>query len=410
MSVKILSLLVLVCLLPFGSAFAQIDSAAPDMFFEAGYRYLYGSDLFAMTTYDQGEILYDACGNALTETGSWQQIIAVDENNLIVTGFDGLKGVLASDGTLLVPPLFDFVAVYDPWAIAVSYAEGSENDFDVIDESGAEARYLTCNEVSVYFLKDGCRKEMTDRSGFAGFKAAYGCLNIEDRNGLIHSFDADGTLYYSIAEYTDDFKWVPCNAGVYYDDDEYLVGLCDRDGQPLSEPEYISVCVCPGTDYYIIEDEDCMYGLIASDGDVVLVPQYTDIMTLGYGVYDTCGIFAAINDDEGTVTLIDTVTGNCNIVDITEAYDTVFDGCCLMIMYDDGTCKVIGADGNESVLPEGMDWNSIGHGLFVAYEEQAVAVDRTGATVITGSDIFYTPDGHLVVVVDDGMMVFNPGK
>lgn len=404
---KVLSLIIVAAFLFAGFAFAQVDMEHPDAFMKSGIRYLYGSNSFAQMTADNHEILINIKGEAMTDANAYNMIIAINEKYFIVTA-NGKQGVISDTGTELIAPAYDFIYVNADWALAYIYDKGTDDDFDVADEEEDGTVYYINKKIDLYSLKNAAIVTEMDRDGLEEYYSENGFLNIQDRDGNIHSYNSDGTAAAACGDSLYDFSWAKGDYSTYYDEDEFYVGLCDKNGKHLSDPIYSTIYIVPGKNQFVFESEDYLYGVIDTQGNVVVEPEFTEILAIEYGAYERCGVFAGRNDDDETITLIDTVNNTKTTVDVSGVYDVLFDGYALFITNEDNTFETIAPDGTDTVLPQGYEWISIGFGTYLSFtSDNAVAVDMYGQTVAEGSDIYYTPDGHLCVVVDDGTMVFN---
>ena len=137
------------------------------------------------------------------------------------------------------------------------------------------------DSVDIYNLTKGACVGTLARDGYKDADDAYNVINIEDRKGVITSYDADfnalGTVKYS---FDDDYATPEYTT--YRENGRY--GIKDAAGNIVMEPSYSSIDAFYG-DYATVYNGE-KYGLINTKGELVLPTQFDRIRRNYYGPYD----------------------------------------------------------------------------------------------------------------------------
>ena len=210
------------------------------------------------------------------------------------------SGVFDEQGNLLVPYQYGVVDILSKdWVVAIKISETSSTDYDYTASSD-NTKHFVIDSVDIYNLtKDACVGTLA-RDGYKDADDVYNIINIEDRKGVITSYDADfnalGTVKYS---FDDDYATPEYTT--YRENGRY--GIRDAAGNIVMEPSYSSIDTFYG-DYATVYNGE-KYGLINTKGELVLPTQFDRIrrnysgpydQKTGSDSYEAAGYFCVLSD------------------------------------------------------------------------------------------------------------------
>lgn len=422
---KLISLTLVLCLLLAVCPMAMAISATPEYTLNGDYHLFRTVDML-YTVGSHGEVLCTMDGKALTNYNHGSMWMNDCGNCFKISDREtSLTGLLALDGTEIAPIEFDSVTVTDEWAVGYHYAPGTDDDWDVKLFTGDKLIPMVIDTATVFSIASGKQTAVLNRSEMLQWDARYGYINIEDRSGVIHTYDSSFKEVSTAADYYYSFAPVHTEYTTWMDDDTYLEGLADTEGRQLSEAIYDYVSIVAGqNDWFQIYSEDDLLGLLDSNGEEVVPLMFTELLTAdcrdGSSVFTTCGIFAGYTDDE-TVTMFDARTGAEASVDVS-GYDYVrFLGTCLVAEQGDNY-TYFGADGKQLDLDYNNEWMEeyvLSCGTFIVCsdlddgngEEFACLMDDHGNILLTAEYIYdFSMSGYVIAYNDGVCDIYNLAK
>ena len=245
-------------------------------------RFIYDSSLIRVQQNDGYHVLRidgtDVTGEAYSSnfTYAYGYVCAA-----LANGGLNSSGVFDEQGNLLVPYQYGVVDILSKdWVVAIKISETSSTDYDYTASSD-NTKHFVIDSVDIYNLTKGACVGTLARDGYKDADDVYNVINIEDRKGVITSYDADfnalGTVKYS---FDDDYATPEYTT--YRENGRY--GIKDAAGNIVMEPSYSSIDAFYG-DYATVYNGE-KYGLINTKGELVLPTQFDRIRRNYYGPYD----------------------------------------------------------------------------------------------------------------------------
>ena len=190
-------------------------------------------------------------------------------------------GVFDEQGNLLVPYQYGVVDILSKdWVVAIKISETSSTDYDYTASSD-NTKHFVIDSVDIYNLTKGACVGTLARDGYKDADDVYNVINIEDRKGVITSYDADfnalGTVKYSF-----DSDYATPDYTTYRENGRY--GIKDAAGNIVMEPSYSSIDAFYG-DYATVYNGE-KYGLINDKGELIVPTQFDRVRRNYYGPYD----------------------------------------------------------------------------------------------------------------------------
>ena len=190
-------------------------------------------------------------------------------------------GVFDEQGNLLVPYQYGVVDILSKdWVVAIKISETSSTDYDYTASSD-NTKHFVIDSVDIYNLTKGACVGTLARDGYKDADDVYNVINIEDRKGVITSYDADfnalGTVKYSF-----DSDYATPEYTTYRENGRY--GIKDAAGNIVMEPSYSSIDAFYG-DYATVYNGE-KYGLINDKGELIVPTQFDRVRRNYYGPYD----------------------------------------------------------------------------------------------------------------------------
>ena len=184
-------------------------------------------------------------------------------------------------GNLLVPYQYGVVDILSKdWVVAIKISETSSTDYDYTASSD-NTKHFVIDSVDIYNLTKGACVGTLARDGYKDADDVYNVINIEDRKGVITSYDADfnalGTVKYSF-----DSDYATPEYTTYRENGRY--GIKDAAGNIVMEPSYSSIDAFYG-DYATVYNGE-KYGLINDKGELIVPTQFDRVRRNYYGPYD----------------------------------------------------------------------------------------------------------------------------
>ena len=221
------------------------------------------------------------------------------------------RGLLASDGTTVIPVEYDDVDVLsENWAVGVRLepAEEEDSDYRALFGDG----YYKITTVDIYNLTSGAMVATLSRDDYGRAKAYDQYLNVTDRtNGVTQVYDATFTAIKEVGDYFDT-SMVPDYTTF---NDNGMQGLKAPDGTVILEPttyKMINTDVKDG--YFMVSDYD-HYGLCDLSGKLVVPMEYKTI-SLVDSAYVNYG-YASVKTDDDRIGFVNVDTGETFITDYT---------------------------------------------------------------------------------------------
>ena len=342
-------------------------------------RFIYDSSLIRVQQNDGYHVLRidgtDVTGEAYSSnfTYAYGYVCAA-----LANGGLNSSGVFDEQGNLLVPYQYGVVDILSKdWVVAIKISETSSTDYDYTASSD-NTKHFVIDSVDIYNLTKGACVGTLARDGYKDADDVYNVINIEDRKGVITSYDADfnalGTVKYS---FDDDYATPEYTT--YRENGRY--GIKDAAGNIVMEPSYSSIDTFYGGYATVYNGEK--YGLINDKGELIVPTQFDRVRRNYYGPYDketgkdgyeAAGYFYVLSDGKvGFVNMKGEVTCEPkyseNIMDVYGA----------SALYTDmeNNRHLLAADGNDVVV----DYKSI-QGLEGASGMLFKVYDGNGSGVI----------------------------
>lgn len=334
--------------------------------------------------------LLDLNGNLLTEaiytddfTGAYGYVFAVLDDG------SGACGLLDTDGATVIPFQYGTVfTVSEQWAAGVTLAAGTDDDYDFYDYSGG--RYII-DTADVYYLggETPVLAGTLTRDQIADYQASGDYLNIQDRSGIITTYDSSLTALQTTDSIYDFGS---------YDEDETLIEL-------LEESTGYNVYSFKGgyAEYYDSSTGAC--GVIDRYGNVIIPAEYDDILySNDTGSYVGGGYFAAESGDNFIyLTSGGTVTASYACGSLYCDYN----GMSTSIKQEDGSYVLLAGDGTLTDLGSSYSYLTVfgSDGMFwVGYTGSGYdLLDWHGNVLFSGSD----SDGYSISANGNYLIVQN---
>ena len=320
-------------------------------------RFIYDSSLIRVQQNDGYHVLRidgtDVTGEAYSSnfTYAYGYVCAA-----LANGGLNSSGVFDEQGNLLVPYQYGVVDILSKdWVVAIKISETSSTDYDYTASSD-NTKHFVIDSVDIYNLTKGACVGTLARDGYKDADDAYNVINIEDRKGVITSYDADfnalGTVKYS---FDDDYATPEYTT--YRENGRY--GIKDAAGNVVLEPSYYSIDTFYGGYATVYSGEK--YGLINDKGELILPMQFDRVRRNYYGPYDkatgrdgyeAAGYFCVLNDGK-----VGFANMNGEVTCEPRYSDKIMDVYGASALYTDmeNNRHLLAADGNDVVV----DYQSI---------------------------------------------------
>ena len=231
-----------------------------------GYR------AYAMTTLE-GEALTEAIYANFSGKSGFVVATSLQAGDLM-----NADGLLDLDGNVLIPCEYgDIDVLSGEWAVGVKLLLATADNYDYTSWF-SDNKYLI-DSVDVYHLPEGTKLATLARSEYSDARAVNHCINIEDRTtGEVTTYDASfnalGTVKYTFSE-----DYAPADYETFYENRHY--GIRDAQGNVVLEPTYATIYSAYQGAMRVSADDD-KRGLITEQGDVIVAPEYDDVLSTYY--------------------------------------------------------------------------------------------------------------------------------
>lgn len=265
-------------------------------------------------------------------------------------------GLFDEQGNLLIPYQYGVIDVHGKeWAVGIKISETSSTDYDYTASSDNTKHYVI-DSVDVYNLTKGACVGTLARDGYKDADVVENIINIEDRRGVITSYDADFKALGTV-KYTFDDDYATPAYTTYRENGRY--GIKDAAGNVVLEPSYYSIDTFYGGYATVYSGEK--YGLINDKGELILPMQFDRVRRNYYGPYDketgrdgyeAAGYFCVLNDGK-----VGFANMNGEVTCEPRYSDKIMDVYGASALYTDmeNNRHLLAADGNDVVV----DYQSI---------------------------------------------------
>ena len=263
-------------------------------------------------------------------------------------------GMLDSEGNLVIPCQYIELRTQNKnWVVGIKATDGTSDNYDFALRGKTE--FYLIDSVDVYNMTNGKMFTLTRDQ----YKAAYADtdwvnINIETRSGMILAYDAD-------------FEMIGKGLNGIYDD-EYAIrplsvirqngkeGLQNSIGRIVLPIEYDDLDNSRIYDGYIPAKVGAGWGMIRTDGTVVVPFAYEDVISVGTlpwnknsgsFCFNFFGYFCVEKND--CVGFVD-VNGNETVMTSYDRWDVDLCGASLVVTNKTGGFTIIAADGKETTL------------------------------------------------------------
>lgn len=298
-------------------------------------RFINGSNLVAFKDINGMYALMDLNGNKLTESVFSDDFRCYEGRiSARLAGDDGLKGILSSDGTELVPFRYPVVEVLgNLWGAGITLAPGTDEDYDYYGFGGGK---YVIDKLDLYYFggENNAPVATLTRDQWADGYAVGDYLNVRDRSGAVATYDSA----MQVVQHPDSLY------DSSYDE-------AHRAAEILSTQMKASVSRFRGS--YAIIYKDGKNGVVDRYGNLIVPIAYDSIITDSDDMIVSGGYICAEQDDSMLYVLQDGVVSAQYDVDRSSVYNY---GMAAYVKDDSGVYTLYSGDGVSTVLDSKYDY------------------------------------------------------
>ena len=269
------------------------------------------------------------------------------------------SGLLANDGTMVVPCEYGDVIIHKNWAVGVKLEKWEGEDYDYREFWDGEVHYGIV-QADVYTLPEGKKVAQLTRDQYADSAAQDAYINIMDRTGVVTTYDASFAPLGQVRSLYG-FTLAETDYAYYTDKDTYLDGIADKNGNKVTAAIYNGSGKVEFVDGYtkVTLAESNLVGFVNEQGVETVPCVYDEVESMFYlpvsaereGLFeDSFGGYAIMKRDD-KIGYVKLATGEETMTFVDED-DVENYGLSLEIEGDDDVVTIVTCAGVKSTYTE----------------------------------------------------------